>query len=315
MSKMPVMPIFTDVLIGDTTHLSSEEFGAYCLIMFATWNNSGKPFPDDDDRMARVCRVSAVRWRSKIRPILVSFFDLSDGFWRQKRLEKEWNSCAKHKASQSENGKRSAAARALKTQETISTTVDDRLQPNVNQTSTPLANKKEEEETSLREAKKKTKDFNQSKGSRWHAGQPFPTEWLTEANQIRSEHHLAPIDPEYEAAQFADYWAGKSGELGVKLDWHATWRNWVRKAKANGYAPPTNQNGHDKPLAGYGPSHLSTRIEDGYWRNRLIAFKERGYWASEWGFRPDDPPCYAPAHLLAEFGYPIPEPVHGGDER
>ena len=175
--------------------------------------------------------------------------------------------------------------------------------------------KKEEEETSLREAKKKTKDFNQTRGSRWHAGQPFPTEWLTEANQIRSEHHLAPIDPEYEAAQFADYWAGKSGELGVKLDWHATWRNWVRKAKANGYAPPTNQNGHAKPLIGYGPSHLSTRIEDGYWRNRLIAFKERGYWASEWGFRPDDPPCYAPAHLLAEFGYPIPEPAHGGDER
>lgn len=30
-------------------------------------------------------------------------------------------------------------------------------------------------------------------------------------------------------ASFRDYWASKPGKDGVKLDWSATWRNWVRK--------------------------------------------------------------------------------------
>lgn len=29
-------------------------------------------------------------------------------------------------------------------------------------------------------------------------------------------------------AKFKDYWAGRAGEKGVKLDWPATWRNWWR---------------------------------------------------------------------------------------
>ena len=31
--------------------------------------------------------------------------------------------------------------------------------------------------------------------------------------------------------QFKDYWAGVAGSKGTKLDWFATWRNWVRKQK------------------------------------------------------------------------------------
>ncbi|TFV90416.1 hypothetical protein [Blastococcus sp. CT_GayMR16] len=30
-------------------------------------------------------------------------------------------------------------------------------------------------------------------------------------------------------ATFIDYWRGRSGAGGVKLDWPATWRNWIRK--------------------------------------------------------------------------------------
>lgn len=33
-----------------------------------------------------------------------------------------------------------------------------------------------------------------------------------------------------ELAKFRDYWAAKAGAGGSKLDWSATWRNWVRKA-------------------------------------------------------------------------------------
>lgn len=29
--------------------------------------------------------------------------------------------------------------------------------------------------------------------------------------------------------RFVDYWRGISGSKGVKLDWTATWRNWLRR--------------------------------------------------------------------------------------
>lgn len=44
-----------------------------------------------------------------------------------------------------------------------------------------------------------------------------------------------------EAAIFADYWHAKAGANATKLDWQATWRNWMRRANLtthNGY------NGH-----------------------------------------------------------------------
>ena len=33
-----------------------------------------------------------------------------------------------------------------------------------------------------------------------------------------------------ELAKFVDYWAGVSGQKGRKVDWQATWRNWLRRA-------------------------------------------------------------------------------------
>lgn len=90
MSQAPAMPLYTDALLGDTLHLSTEEFGAYCLILFATWRNNGRALPDDDRALARICRVDIRKWRQSLRPRLVGFFDISGQKWSQKRLEKEW---------------------------------------------------------------------------------------------------------------------------------------------------------------------------------------------------------------------------------
>jgi uncharacterized protein YdaU (DUF1376 family) len=91
MSKAPFMPVFTDALISDTTHLSAQEFGAYLLILLTTWRNNGVPLADNDVRLARVCRVSLRVWRQHTRAALVPFFDIRDGSWRQMRLQKEYS--------------------------------------------------------------------------------------------------------------------------------------------------------------------------------------------------------------------------------
>ena len=40
------------------------------------------------------------------------------------------------------------------------------------------------------------------------------------------------LDVRQVAEQFKDYWFAQAGQKGVKLDWDATWRNWVRNTKA-----------------------------------------------------------------------------------
>jgi len=40
------------------------------------------------------------------------------------------------------------------------------------------------------------------------------------------------LDVRQVAEQFKDYWIAQPGQKGVKLDWDATWRNWVRNTKA-----------------------------------------------------------------------------------
>jgi hypothetical protein len=57
---------------------------------------------------------------------------------------------------------------------------------------------------------------------------PFelPDEWREFCLAERPE-----LDAERVAAKFADFWHAKPGKSGVKADWLATWRNWVREER------------------------------------------------------------------------------------
>ena len=54
----------------------------------------------------------------------------------------------------------------------------------------------------------------------------MPEEWDKFCKTERAD--LKPIEV---LNQFKDYWAGIGGQKGAKLDWFATWRNWVRNQK------------------------------------------------------------------------------------
>ena len=52
------------------------------------------------------------------------------------------------------------------------------------------------------------------------------------------------VDVRAETLKFVDYWRAMPGQRGVKLDWLATWRNWMRNARpTNGYHYNGNGNG------------------------------------------------------------------------
>jgi len=38
------------------------------------------------------------------------------------------------------------------------------------------------------------------------------------------------VDGRRETEKFRNYWRAKTGQSATKLDWEATWRNWMLKA-------------------------------------------------------------------------------------
>jgi len=89
MAELPVLPIATDALIADTTHMSAEAFGAYVRILVAMWRQGGA-LDDDDTELARIAGVSSRRWLA-LREVVLRPVTVTDGVLTQRRLSETWN--------------------------------------------------------------------------------------------------------------------------------------------------------------------------------------------------------------------------------
>lgn len=137
MAEFPALPLFTDAYLGDTTHLSTFEHGAYLLLLIVSWRSPGGCLPDDDALLARYTRMTRDKWR-KTRPILAPFFTVENGYWHQARLQDELQHLQSRREQQSNAGKASAAAKSLKRANRGSTPVRKPLQRNGNGDATPI---------------------------------------------------------------------------------------------------------------------------------------------------------------------------------
>ncbi|PJN96090.1 hypothetical protein CNY89_04605 [Amaricoccus sp. HAR-UPW-R2A-40] len=87
-SKRPC-PIWIDAFLRDTQHLAADEVGSYILILMAMWSRESCDFPDDDHRLARLCRMSLRLWKTRVGPVIRPFFRAVDGVLISKRLREE----------------------------------------------------------------------------------------------------------------------------------------------------------------------------------------------------------------------------------
>ena len=64
-------------------------------------------------------------------------------------------------------------------------------------------------------------------------GHRLPEGWMPDINVVEAMRQEFPwTDREWFRQQhdeFVDYWIAVPGQRGVKLDWNATWRNWIRR--------------------------------------------------------------------------------------
>jgi uncharacterized protein YdaU (DUF1376 family) len=88
MAELPILPLKTDALLADTTHMSAEEFGVYCRILFVMWRQGGK-LRDDDSEMAVIGGVTIKRWKA-IREKVMRPMTAIGGLVSQGRLTDTW---------------------------------------------------------------------------------------------------------------------------------------------------------------------------------------------------------------------------------
>lgn len=63
------------------------------------------------------------------------------------------------------------------------------------------------------------------------SGSRIPAEFPTDAELTWAMAERPDLDVRLVAACFRDHWTAKAGKDGRKLDWAATWRNWVRNER------------------------------------------------------------------------------------
>lgn len=80
------MPLYIADYLADTSRLTTEQHGAYLLLLIDYWRNGS--LPDSDAILAQITRLSPDAW-SNARSILQAYFKHEGGMWVHGRVEDE----------------------------------------------------------------------------------------------------------------------------------------------------------------------------------------------------------------------------------
>ena len=185
--------------LKDTGHLSNDQMGIYLRMLWKYYLDE-KPLIDDCESIAFAMRSD----EKTVHLILRHFFVLDDGGWKHNRCDKEIADYhdKKEKAANSANARWSNA-----------TPMRTHSKRNAN---APVFDANQEPRTNNQVLKKQ-------RGSRLPQDFMLSKEWSDFCTQQRPDLNLQNTFD-----SFKDFWVAKAGSGGVKLDWLATWRNWVR---------------------------------------------------------------------------------------
>jgi uncharacterized protein YdaU (DUF1376 family) len=192
--------------IGDynshTMHLSEIEDLAFRRMLDWSYLHE-KPLPVDLDEIARQIRMRT--HSESIGIVLNEYFELREDGWINLRVIQELLKVG----IKSEKASASAKARWGKKNANALPTQSD---SNATHNTLPITH-------NTKEKSKKGSRLSQD----WFLSKSMG-DWATKERP--------DLDVRQVAEQFKDYWIAQAGQKGVKLDWDATWRNWVRNTKA-----------------------------------------------------------------------------------
>ena len=195
--------------IGDyqshTSHLSEMEDLVYRRLLDWYYLHE-TPVPLNEAEVSRQIRMRS--HTESIAIVLQEYFERTEDGWIHHRANKEIAKADE----KSEKASASAKARWNKKDANALQTLSES-----NATHNTLPNTQDTEH----KTQKKTL------GKRLATDLFLPDDWREFCKQTRPD-----LNPAKTFDQFRDYWIAQAGQKGVKLDWFATWRNWVRNTNA-----------------------------------------------------------------------------------
>ena len=260
-------------IAGIAGQLTASELGVYWVMCLLFYSHGG-PFKYDESRICALLKGS--HWRT-VRTASERLQELGKITSEQGQvtvkgcsgpLQEAINRVSRAVENGSKGGRPSNKNNNIQKPNGLHSEKLARVAPSPSLPSTPPP---PPEESSLRSDSAQgelipLKPLRAKKGTRWEPTATVPCDWIQAAGHRRAVDGSMPIDLDYEARRFANYWAAKSGQNATKVDWKLTWMNWATDkektgdGKVNGSGKPT---AHDKHLAGMA-SLLSRTGRAGY---------------------------------------------------
>lgn len=212
MSDGPWVRFFASDWLAGTRGMTAAETGIYITLIAMMYERGGK-IPNETCRLARLCGASNSSFKRALGTLIEDGKIIADGeFLTNERVVEELSYSRKKSSVARDAANRRWGQKDNKNNgPNYANALPSQCQSNANQ----KPDTRVEKETPIGVSKKR--------GSR------LPDDWVPDEIFARGEG-LTAYEIEREAEKFRDYWRGQAGSKGVKADWHATWRNWVRKA-------------------------------------------------------------------------------------
>ena len=237
--------------IGDfdkaTRHLTRIERSIYRDLIELYYDTEAELTLD----LPALCRKIIARTNEEstaVEQVLNEFFIKTATGWFHSRCDQEIENYRLNNSQKAAAGRASAAKKAAKRQQAMNGNPTDVEQPlnerstDVEQTNngTPTNQNQNQNQEPIKDSAPSAKSPEPAKrAARLPKDWQLPDEWAIWAKQERPD-----LNPEAIADRFRDYWIGVPGSKGCKLDWAATWRNFVRnerkpaKASSASYEAP-----------------------------------------------------------------------------
>jgi uncharacterized protein YdaU (DUF1376 family) len=203
MNGLPYYKAYPRDFVEGTIGMPFEIKCAYRVVIDLIYMQGGD-LPDDARYISGHLGCSLRKWNA-IRDALVEMgkLQVSGGFLTNYRADKELEMLAKLQDKMSENARQPRKNKGLEK---------------------PLPSHTEPEPDTKKEPKG---SLQKKRGTRLPDNWFLPLDW----GQWAVDEGYTRDQIKDEADRFKDYWIGAPGQKGVKLDWFATWRNWIRNSK------------------------------------------------------------------------------------
>ena len=260
----PFMQLYVADYLGDTRHLTTEQHGAYLLLLMTMWRSDGV-LSDDPAKLARIAGVTVARW-AKIRDDLMAFFTPCEGGITQGRLVAELTIANEKSEKRSLSGKAGARAKALKSNKVAVANAA----PLPKHSPEPEPDKKEEAKASLSPTPTKAtypEDFEAA----WKL-YPHHTRRSSKPDSLSQWRKLSVAERLSLPAACARYrrlGAEPKGECGAPA-----MERWLKRGLH------LNWTEDGEPVAAEGPADTAVVAR------RLRHYRDTGAWEPTWGDRP-----------------------------